>query len=138
MLARREHSRQELQYKLIARGFSSDAVTRVIEQLSDAGLQSDARYTEAYVNERTNSGYGPLYISRALRSRGIDAPLIARFLDPNDPDWTRRAAALLDKRFGSIAEADSKTRARAMRFLQQRGFSAEQVRRILSDNIDDY
>lgn len=137
MLARREHSRQELQHKLIVRGFTSDAVTRVVEQLSTAGLQSDARYTEAYVNERTNSGYGPLYIARALRSRGIDAPLIARFLDPNDPDWTRRAAALLNKRFGLVAEADRQTQAKAARFLQQRGFSGEQIRRVLSDTYED-
>lgn len=110
----------------------------MIEQLSAAGLQSDARYTEAYVNERTNRGYGPLYITRALRSRGIDDPLIARFLDPNDPEWARRAASLLNRRFGPLADADRKTQAKAARFLQQRGFSGEQVRRVLSDTIDDW
>lgn len=109
----------------------------MLEQLAAAGLQSDARYTEAYVNERINKGFGPLYITRALRSRGIDDPLIGRFLDPNAPDWARRAAALVARRFGAVAEADRQVQAKAGRFLQQRGFSGEQIRRVLSDSYED-
>lgn len=137
LLARREHSRQELEQKLTARGFAIDLVEAVVEDLAAENLQSDDRFTEAYVNERTGKGYGPLYIRQVLRQRGIDAHLIDQYLDPNDPEWTQRAAELGQRRFGVIEPGDRRTYAKAVRFLQQRGFSGEQVRRALQ-GVDDW
>lgn len=131
LLARREHSRQELQQKLVSRGFDEALTGEVIDGLADENLQSDERYTEAYVNERTGKGFGPLYIRQALRNRGIDDHLIDQYLDWNDPQWTRLAAEVGQQRFGVIESGDRQTYARAVRFLQQRGFSGEQVRRAL-------
>ncbi|MCS3903124.1 regulatory protein [Methylohalomonas lacus] len=137
LLARREHSRQELQQKLVSRGFDDALIDTVIDQLAAENLQSDDRFTEAYVNERSGKGFGPLYIRQALRSRGIDDHLIAQYLDPNDPEWTRLAAHVGEQRFGVIESGDRQTYAKAVRFLQQRGFSGEQVRRALQ-GLDDW
>ncbi|MEX2515628.1 MAG: regulatory protein RecX [Gammaproteobacteria bacterium] len=135
MLARREHSRQELQQKLTVRGYADSEITAVLDELANAGLQSDTRYAEAYVNQRTEKGYGPLYIIQALRSRGVDAAVTDQFLDLNDPDWSRRAADVLARRFGVVDRRDRKAYARALRFMQQRGFSAAHVRHALDDDF---
>ena len=137
LLARREHSRDELQRKLTTRGFGVDLVEAVIDDLAAENLQSDERFTEAYVTERSGKGYGPLRIKQVLRSRGIDDHLIDQYLDPNDPEWTRLAEEVSSKRFGSIEPGDRQTYAKAVRFLQQRGFSGEQVRHALR-GLDDW
>lgn len=136
LLARREHSREELQHKLTARGFAVDLVEVVLDDLAAENLQSDDRYTEAYINERTGRGYGPIYIKQALRNRGVDDHLINQYLDPNDPEWTRLAAEVKQRRFGVIESGDRRTYAKAVRFLQQRGFSGEQIRRALQGYED--
>lgn len=136
LLARREHSRQELRQKLIRRGYEAALVEAVIEELAAENLQSDDRYTEAYVNERVGKGYGPLRIMQVLRSRGIDDRLIDQYLAPNDSEWTRRAAEVHMRHFGVIQPRDQRTCAKAVRFLQQRGFSAEQIHRALR-GLDD-
>lgn len=136
LLARREHSRDELAQKLTARGFGVDLVEAVIDELAAENLQSDDRYTEAYINERTGKGYGPLHMRQVLRSRGVDDHLIEQYLDPNDPEWTRLAAEVKSRRFGVIEPGDRRTYAKAVRFLQQRGFSGEQIRRALQ-GLDD-
>lgn len=138
LLARREHSRQELEQKLTARGFAIDLIEAVVEELAAENLQSDDRFTEAYVNERTGKGFGPLRIRQALRQRGIDDHLIDQYLNPNDPEWTHLAAEVQNRRFGAIEPGDRRSYARAARFLQQRGFSGEQIRRALQgfDDLD--
>lgn len=137
LLARREHSRDELQQKLTTRGFGVDLVEAVIDDLAAENLQSDERFTEAYVNERSGKGYGPLRIKQVLRNRGIDDHLVDQYLDPNDPAWTRLAAEVANRRFGMIESGDRHTYAKAVRFLQQRGFGGEQIRRALQ-GFDDW
>lgn len=136
LLARREHSRQELQQKLTSRGFDDQLVAEAVAGLARENLQSDERFTEAYINERSGKGFGPLAIRQVLRTRGIDDHLVDAYLDPNDPEWTQLAAAVLERRFGVIESGDRQTCARAARFLHQRGFSGEQVRRALRDMGD--
>lgn len=136
LLARREHSREELVHKLTGRGFAPDLVETVIDELAAENLQSDDRFAEAYIAERSARGYGPLYIRQALRNRGIDAHLIDQYLDPDDPEWLRKAAELGRRRFGVIEPGDRRTYAKAVRFLHQRGFSGGQIRRALQDPAD--
>lgn len=136
LLARREHSREELRRKLVRRDYEAALVDSVIDELAAENLQSDDRYTEAYVSERAGKGYGPLYITQGLRSRGIDDHLIDQYLDPNDPEWIRRAAEVQARRFGVIESGDQRTYAKAVRFLQQRGFSGEHIYRAMR-GVDD-
>ena len=75
-LARREHSEQELRQKAEgAHDDDADEVEAVLRQLKDEGLQSDERFTEAYVHHRVNAGIGPLKIRYELRQKGIDESL---------------------------------------------------------------
>ena len=127
-LSRREHSAGELSGKLSHLGFDPDDVNTVLTGLKAQGIQSDERYTEAYVHHRSQKGYGPVRISRELSDRGVDKSLVSRYIDPGDDLWLTRARRAREKRFGTEMPRDYKEKARQSRFLQYRGFTHEQIR----------
>lgn len=120
------------------RGYASDAVAAEVERLAASDLQSDTRFAEAFVAQRVERGDGPAKIRAALAERGIAAEGIEAALAPFAGDWPGRAAAVLRKRFGAAPADTWDERARRARFLQQRGFPAEIVRRATDfDTPDD-
>ena len=66
LLARREHGRVELTRKLRKRGAPEDMIDTALQQLSEEGLLSEARYLESFVAYRARAGYGPLRIREEL------------------------------------------------------------------------
>ena len=128
ILARREHSGAELRAKLAARGFPSDIIDDALSDLNRSGWLSDERFVEAYIRMRSERGYGPVRIRAELRERGIDDGLTALYLDVRDPLWLRRLQSVRVKRFGDKEPSDFAEKARQMRFLQARGFTADQIR----------
>ena len=132
LLARREHSEQELQQKLQARGYGPEAVGEVLVGLKTAGVQDDVRYTEAYILSRVAKGYGPVRISRELYERGITGTLVTQVLAGMDLDWDERIQAVRQKKFGRQAPPDFREQARQSRFLLYRGFTSEQTRKVFN------
>jgi regulatory protein len=130
LLARREHSARELAAKLEARGHDAEDVAVALSELQSKSLQSDARFCESYVHHRIERGYGPLRIRHELEQRGVERTLIAATLDALDPDWSARLAEVRRARFGPHLPRDRNERARQMRFLAQRGFQADAIRRL--------
>ena len=134
LLARREHSTQELRDKLLARGFEDDEITPALQTLSREGLLSDERFTESFVHSRVERGSGPVKIRAELRQRGVADEIITNWLDERDRVWLERAESVRCKKFGSALPVDYKEKARQARFLQYRGFSAEHTRQVLRDD----
>lgn len=130
MLARREHSAAELFHKLRMRGYDEASIQAVIDALGKEGLQSDVRYTENYIHSRIEKGYGPVRIVQELRQKGINDELIQLHLAEQEPDWLELAGQVRMKRFGRNMPRDLKEQAKQSRFLQQRGFSGEQISRL--------
>jgi len=130
LLARREHSARELARKLAARGYAADEVAETLAALAAKSLLSDERFCESYVHHRITRGYGPLRIRHELVQRGVDAQLIEQVLDQADVDWRRHLAEVRAGKFGSRMPAGFAEQARQGRFLQQRGFSTEDIRRL--------
>jgi regulatory protein len=126
-LARREHSELELQRKLLSKGYASPAITTCLAALVDEGLVSNTRFTECYIHARRQKGYGPMRIHVELAARGIPQDLIEHQLDIADNAWFAHAQKAWRKHFKGIMPSDPKIRARQIRFLYQRGFTAEQI-----------
>jgi regulatory protein len=131
LLARREHSRLELERKLRQRGMDGDALAPVLDELAAANLQSDTRFAEQYARSRVTRGYGPLRIRAELKERGIGGAGLDRAFAMLDEDWSGQARVAREKRFGREPPGDLRERARQIRFLRQRGFSQEQIREAL-------
>ena len=131
LLARREHSQQELLRKLMLKSFSADDCLQIIAQLATEGLQADARFAEAYTNSRVSKGYGPQRINQELTQRGIAAELAKQTLQMRD-DWQMLAAQVRAKRFGPVLPTEAKAKAQQIRFMQYRGFSHEHIRAVFN------
>lgn len=130
LLARREHSELELRHKLIGRSFTDTIVDAVVMQLADEGLLSDQRFAEVYVRSRFERGYGPLRIRAELRERGISGDLTEQMLAGLSRRWVESAGRQRSKRFGHQLPADYRQRTKQMRFLQQRGFTSDQIQAV--------
>ncbi|MFH0344534.1 MAG: regulatory protein RecX [Chromatiales bacterium] len=102
-----------------------------MRELAAAGWQSDERFAGAFVASKTERGYGPLRIIAELKERGIDAEIIAGLIHTGDPCWEERMLQTRAKHFGTWLPVDRKERARQARYLVNRGFIPERVRRAL-------
>jgi regulatory protein len=102
----------------------------VLDCLVAEGLQSDARFAENYARQRADKGFGPLRIGLELRQRGVEVP--ADGLGDEASGWAERAARVRSRRFGKGRPGDLRERARQARFLEYRGFTAEQIRQSLN------
>jgi regulatory protein len=138
LLARREHSVRELQLKLLQRGFTAETVETVLARLVVEELLSETRYAESYTRMRAGKGYGPLRIYQELRERGIDKEIIEQMLEQHAGDWPANLERAHNKRFGSPLPAGGAERLRRLRFLQQRGFSLEQINRFFDGRFKSF
>ncbi len=132
MLVRREHSRRELQEKLLRKGCTEPVAAQVLKDLEAENLLSDERFTESLLRVRRDRGYGPLRILKDLRGKGVPEDTIARGLDVASHDWIEDLKRVRLKRFGDRRPSSYSERAKQARFLQQRGFTFEQIRQVLS------
>ncbi|MDH3448313.1 MAG: recombination regulator RecX, partial [Gammaproteobacteria bacterium] len=106
LLARREHSAQELRQKLTAREFDNDAIEEAMRGLRDDGLQSDERFAESYINSRFNAGIGPRKIRFELRQRGIADELVDRYLDLYSERWDQSMIQQRVRKYGDAIPED--------------------------------
>lgn len=133
LLARREHSRAELNRKLAARGIEPGLIGEVLDALAGRRLQSDERYAESLIASRIGRGQGPVRIRRELAERGVDPALVEAAIENADADWPQLARKTRSRRFGAEIPAEWNERARQARFLDYRGFTGEQIRFALED-----
>jgi regulatory protein len=132
LLARREHSRDELARKLrryLQEGESAADIDAVLDELQRRDLLSERRYAEAIVRTRS-SRYGNARLAQDLRSRGVTAEAAKGALAALDASELRRARAIWARRFGALPKS-LEERSRQTRFLQSRGFAADTIRAVL-------
>ena len=134
LLARRDHSRRELADKLAAKSFDPGVIREVLDALEREGLLSVGRFAESFVAARYARGQGPVRIARELAERGVDSP--AEWIGHERYDWARLAREVRQKRFGGTLPREFGEKARQARFLEYRGFSADQIRRALAFDDD--
>ena len=70
-LARREYGQTELIKKLADKGYDRSVAEQAVRKLTEDGLQSDQRFTDAFVQSRINQGKGPVRIRLDLGQRGV-------------------------------------------------------------------
>jgi len=131
LLARREHSRLELERKLMTRAYAEDIVAEVLDRLVAERLIDEARFAESFVRSRVARGQGPARIRKDLADRGVSGAHSEDALAAVESDWRVLASKVREKRFGSEQPRDYKERARQARFLQYRGFSMDQIKSAL-------
>jgi regulatory protein len=152
-LARRDHSRAELERKLAPFAQDPDPdgepdpalqqepasaaaqIASALDELAAKGLQSDQRTAESLITGQSRR-LGVYRLKQNLKAKGLDAEVIHSALAQAHAQGMDseldRARGLWQRRFGEVA-ADPAGRAKQMRFLAGRGFSGDVVRRVLQE-----
>ncbi|MGY6216414.1 regulatory protein RecX [Methylolobus aquaticus] len=137
-LARRDYARAELAQRLRTKGFPADSVHTVLASLSAEGLLDDGRFAAMIVRRRAEQGYGRMRVVSELRQMGVDPSAIP----DEDIDWDAVLERLYRKRFRAGPPTSDRELQSRWRYLLQRGFSSEQIRRVMqsplpSDSFSD-
>lgn len=135
LLARREHSRLELQRKLAPHAQDPDEVANLIEDLVRRGWLSEQRVVEQLIHVRRGK-LGSQRIRQELLDKGIAEELVAQALPELKDGDLEVARALWHRKFGKPPR-DMAERAKQVRFMQSRGFALETVWRIIKQGGDD-
>ena len=96
---------------------------------------SNERFAESLVHRRAGR-YGTVTIGHELRTHGLDEELVRDHLAALERTELERVRAVWARRFGRKPESPAE-RARQLRFLLARGFSAATVYRVLGARPDD-
>lgn len=132
-LARREHTRLELQRKLNPHAEDPEKLAELLNDLEQRGWLSDARYAEQRAHA-SQSRYGSRKIEHELRQQGVAESLIGSTLENLKASEFERAVQVWLKKFGMRAITPQQ-RNQQMRFLQSRGFDMPVICRVV--NMDE-
>ncbi|GAA5785235.1 recombination regulator RecX [Chitiniphilus shinanonensis] len=135
LLARREHSRLELQRKLKPHTEEDMELDQLLDDFEQRGWLSDARFAESWAHSRA-ARYGGARLKAELRTKGVAADAIDAALDPLQGSETERAREVWRRKFGT-PPADARERARQLRFLAARGFSMEAIYTVVGGDMDE-
>lgn len=134
LLARREHSRQELQRKLAPHAENPAELEELLDELAQNGWQSDERYAEVLIRSKS-AKHGSLRLQQELAANGIGSSTVKSLL-PSREDEYANACAVLRRKFAEPA-ADFAEKQKQIRFMLYRGFDMDTVSAALKNAWDD-
>ena len=140
-LARREHSRAELERKLAAHAedtpeaSAAEQIRAALDELAARGLLSDVRAAESVLLAQGRR-HGSRRTEQALRAKGLAPELVEAGVRQARATELERAREVWRRRFGTPS-AEPAERARQMRFLAGRGFEADVIRRVVAGADDE-
>jgi regulatory protein len=126
IISRREHSKKEIKDKLLKKFNTPDVIDEVISKLIENNLINDTRYAQMYVLFRKRKGFGPKKIRLELMSKGVNDS-ISSLAITDEGAWKEAAQKAFNKKFKNGAAQEFKERNKQKNFLQNRGFSFEEI-----------
>ena len=130
LLSQREHSRAELERKLASHEEVPGELAKALDELQARDFINDSRAVESVVHRRA-SKLGATRVKQELAAKGLTGEAVAQALASLKDTELSRAQEVWRKKFGS-PPSDPQNRAKHMRFLLTRGFSADVVRQVVT------
>jgi regulatory protein len=130
LLARRDHTRLELERKLAPYAAGPEELAAVLDDFTARGWISEERVAEQVVHSK-RARLGPARIRQALLQRGVSAGLVESALGTLKGTELEAARAVWSRKFRTAAATPS-DRARQVRFLQARGFNLQVAMRVVN------
>jgi len=131
LLAMRGYLENQLRKKLKDRHFIDSVIETILKSCREAGYLDDTREVKLFIEREKKRGQGPRAIVRRLKEKSGDfetseALTHEIFSEEEQKDQIQK---LLIRRFPDLSAP--KTKKRAFRFLQRRGFSENLIREFL-------
>lgn len=130
LLSAREHSRVELERKLSRFEQMPGELRQALDELQAKGFISEQRVVESVLHRRAGR-LGAARIRQELQDKGLERQLVEQVVAELKDSELVRARDVWRRKFAG-APASPAERAKQVRFLLTRGFSAEVVRRVLA------
>ncbi len=125
----REHSRAELARKLMPHVAPEDDLDGLLSALVEQGWLSDERAAQSMVRRRSDR-LGLARVTQELKAKGLSADAVAQAVEGLVETEHARALQVWTRKFGH-APTTAAERAKHIRFLMGRGFSADAIRAAL-------
>jgi len=135
LLARREHSRQELEHKLAEFAPDPGDLAAILDDFERRGWLSERRYVEQVVHARRRR-FGGQRIRQELLAKGVAEDIVTETLAGLAEGEVEAARAVWQKKFGAVA-GTAADRARQIRFLLGRGFAMGVIMQVLKGRATD-
>jgi regulatory protein len=129
LLSQREHSRAELERKLAPHEEVPGELAKALDELQARDFINDGRAVDSVVNRRSGK-LGSARIKQELAAKGLSGEAVAEAMESLKDTELSRAQEVWRKKFGSPPQ-DPQEKAKQLRFLINRGFNAEVVRRVV-------
>jgi regulatory protein len=132
LLARREYSEKELVKKSIEKEYDQDDIESVIEEFKEKNLQSDQRYSEAFIRQQLSQLNGINKIKNKAFDKGISNELLEDafqlYFDENKTNWINIATEFVIKKHGAFYyKSDFKEQQKMKNQLMNKGFSYDEI-----------
>jgi regulatory protein len=138
---------KEVSDKLKAKGFQSDLVSKVVEELKNYGFINDLEYARNFVLNRSRSKtLGEIALRRELLSKGISSEIVDEVLSERE-NLIDEFEIALDLAQGKLKQIKSlkkrkkgrdEYKRRIYEFLLRRGFKFETINRVMREVFDDF
>ena len=129
LLSQREHSRTELERKLAPHEQMPGELAQALDDLQARDFINEGRVIDSVVHRRSGK-LGATRIKQELMSKGLTGEAVTEALAGLRETEFSRALEVWRKKFDRPS-TDPNDRAKQMRFLLTRGFSADVVRKIV-------
>lgn len=134
-LARREHTRQELERKLAPHAPEPEELAAVLDDFERRGWLSERRFVEQVVHARRRR-FGGSRIRQELLAKGVSEVVVDETLSGLAGSEVAAAREVWRRKFGE-APRSAAERARQIRFLQGRGFTLDTIMRVLKQRGEE-
>ncbi|MFN8088480.1 MAG: recombination regulator RecX [Mycobacterium sp.] len=140
LLTARSRTRAQLAGQLAKRGYPDDVADAVLDRLAAVGLINDADFAEQWVqSRRVRTGKANRVLAAELKTRGVDADVIAEALDGVDAaDERARAERLVAQKLRreSLGDSDdNKVMRRLVGMLARRGYSQSMAVAVVTEGL---
>ena len=135
LLSGREHSRAELERKLLRFEEEPGALAKVLDALAAKDFINEGRVVDSVVHRRS-AKLGAARIRQELQAKGLEPAAVAQAVANLRSSEMERALAVWRKKFGTQPQ-DAAERGRQMRFLASRGFGGDTIHKVVSGANED-
>ena len=136
LLARREHTRHELERKLAPFATDETEIAPLLDEFAGRGWLSEQRAVDGVVRARRGK-FGGRRIRQELLKRGVAPDRVTAAVEGLRASEAEALRAVWRRKFGR-APRTAAERARQIRFLQGRGFELDLIVKVIrSEGRDD-
>lgn len=136
-LARRMHSENELEIKLIRKGYEKNDIKKIIHELRDKKYLNDEIFARQLISDEIDlKRNGPLLIKNKLLKKGIQMSLLTSLLDESYPEELQYGNCVYQakKKLKILKNKDETSiKNRLGTFLTQKGFNWDIINRVISE-----